>query len=276
MAKRKSSIVTHAIGTGCLIGVGVLCGVSGHSYISAFQRNANDQIARTQQEIMMAQTKSAMAAEDSTDPASTPKGAEVTEDGRIVPVDKSEAQKAWAEENGISWDEQGNPVDADGYVVDDPYTEENEIEQAKKNGTLSDDGKSQKADPSAEKSDEKKEKKEKKKSSDEKDSKKEEKEEDSEPVSSDISYDGYTENHYMDAWYNHPCIDVDSDGRYFYIVRDQSLTLKDISKEIGYTVDELAELNNIADPDDLSDVERVYFPNHSPMKNRNLSGAGLG
>lgn len=273
MAKRKSSIVTHAIGTTCLIGVGVLCGVSGHSYISAFQRNANDQIARTQQEIMMAQTKSAMAEED-TGTSDATSEAEVTEDGRIVPVDKSEAQKAWAEENGISWDEQGNPVDSSGYVVDDPYTEENEIEVAKKNGTLSDDGKSQKADEVTEEKEEKEKKekqKKKKKSSDKKESS-----DGDEPISSDISYDEYTENHYMDAWLHHESIDVDSDGRYYYIIRDKNLTLQDISKEVGYSVDELAELNNIADPDDLSNVEKIYFPNHSPMKNRNLSGSGLG
>lgn len=265
MAKQKSNVFVHVLGVASLLGVGAVCGVGTHSAITLAQQNADQSITQTQSQIQRAKTKAAMKAEhqqyDQTETTS--------DDGYVIPADKDDAQKAWAEENHVHWDENGNPVDENGLVVDDPATEENEIDVAKANGTLSEDGHSKSKDDSDESksadsdsSDKKKKKSDKKEKDDE------------EVIESRISYDEYAENKYMDAWYHHDYIDKSGD-HYYYIVTE-GLTLKDISEDIGYTVDELAEFNNVKNPKDLSGFSRIYLPDYAPFTNHNLSGAGRG
>ena len=49
-------------------------------------------------------------------------------------------QLEWAHDKHIKWDEYGNPVDENNVVIDDPTTMVNEVERARANGTLADDG----------------------------------------------------------------------------------------------------------------------------------------
>lgn len=60
----------------------------------------------------------------------------------IKSYDFTTEQLNWAHEKHIKWDDNGNPVDEKGFVVDDPTTPVNEIERAKALNTIDDTGKS--------------------------------------------------------------------------------------------------------------------------------------
>ena len=70
----------------------------------------------------------------------------VSDDGSVAKYIKSydftTEQLNWAHEHHIVWDDNGNPVDENGFVVDDPTTPVDEIERAKLFNTLEDSGKS--------------------------------------------------------------------------------------------------------------------------------------
>lgn len=60
----------------------------------------------------------------------------------IQSYDFTTEQLNWAHKHHIKWDNNGNPVDEQGFVVDDPTTPVNEIERARVQHTLDDFGKS--------------------------------------------------------------------------------------------------------------------------------------
>ena len=64
----------------------------------------------------------------------------------IKSYDFTTEQLNWAHEKHIKWDDNGNPVDEKGFVVDDPTTPVNEIERAKELNTIDDTGKSKTLD----------------------------------------------------------------------------------------------------------------------------------
>ena len=64
----------------------------------------------------------------------------------IKSYDFTTEQLNWAHEKHIKWDDNGNPVDEKGFVVDDPTTPVNEIERAKELNTVDDTGKSKTLD----------------------------------------------------------------------------------------------------------------------------------
>lgn len=69
-----------------------------------------------------------------------------SDDGSVAKYIKSydftTEQLNWAHEKHIKWDDNGNPVDEKGFVVDDPTTPVNEIERARALKTVDDTGKS--------------------------------------------------------------------------------------------------------------------------------------
>lgn len=73
-----------------------------------------------------------------------------SDDGSVAKYIKSydftTEQLNWAHEKHIKWDDNGNPVDEKGFVVDDPTTPVNEIERAKALKTVDDTGKSKVVD----------------------------------------------------------------------------------------------------------------------------------
>lgn len=133
-------------------------------------------------------------------------------------------QLIWAQENRITWNELGYPVDASGHVVDDPTTDIDERVRASLGSS-------------------------------------------DENVSSDTGFgsadaDIMTPSHSADttpAADQNPENHISSGSRGSYTIQ-QGDTLWDISQRTGYTVADLANVNQISDPNVIFTGTRLVFP----------------
>jgi LysM repeat protein len=159
-------------------------------------------------------------------------------------------QLEWAHDKHIKWDEYGNPVDENNVVIDDPTTMVNEVERARANGTLADDGTSRA--PVIE-----------------------EPEPEPEPETEPETEEPEEDTAYIDELLKNPNISKDEDGNLIYTVQ-RGQTLSDIAKETGYSVAELAEYNKLESPSMIVTGQKLKLPPHPPTSEVGVSGAGLG
>ena len=148
-------------------------------------------------------------------------------------------QMRWMQENHITWNEEGFPINERGDVVDDPTTAVNEVErweelQARRNQP-------EQPEPTPEPT----------------------------PTPKPLPQ--------KPAWCrDNDMIEIDEDGRLYYVVKDGD-TLAWIAKQTGFTVGELADYNGIDDANaPLVPGTRIYFPLSGPTISEPDSNVGLG
>ena len=237
-SKKRSNAGATILGLSAIIAVTALAVLFGRSAVDAMNRNANAQLAKTQQEL------------DDMRSRNQPQEPETEEVETGYRYDWTTNQLEWAHDKHIKWDEYGNPVDENNIVTDDPTTLVNEVERARANGTLADDGTSrapviEEPEPEPEETEEP------------------ETEEETEDTS------------YIDELLKNPNISQEEDGTLIYTVQ-RGQTVSDIARETGYSVAELAEYNNLESASMIITGQKLKLPPHPPTSEIGVSGAGLG
>lgn len=125
--RKSSNAVIYVLGVGIIAAAALIAVLGGRSMIDAMNRNADAEIASIQEtienQIMQEASEKIEAAE-----------AEAEEASKALEEEQSKYtndQIQWMQENHIHWNEDGNPEDEDGNIVDDPTTDVNEVERAK-------------------------------------------------------------------------------------------------------------------------------------------------
>lgn len=166
----------------------------------------------------------------------------------ILTYDYTTDQLTWAHNYHISWDSNGNPVDENGNVMNDPTTDINEVARAIANGTANADGVSVewlKQNDLYE-------------------------ETDAGTVSDNTEESVGGTNPYegIDG------VSETGDGGYIYTVQSGD-SLSNIASCVGSTVDELVSLNGIDNPNMINVGQQLKLPAAASVTD-NASGAGLG
>lgn len=208
---KLSNGILIGIGSAFVAATGGLCFFGGKSAVNAMNNEAGEAIVS---EIARLNSEREAAKQ----PESTP-----------VPEDQwTTDQMKWMQENHITWNEDGFPINERGEVVDDPTTAVDEI--AKWEALLEE--RNRPAD---------------------------EPEPTPEPTATPAPLPE------KPAWcYNNPLISIDEDGRLYYVTKEGD-TLAWIAKQTGFTPSELADYNGIDDANAVLPAgTRIYFPLQGP------------
>ena len=236
----KSPIPTHIGGVALCLFCTALTFVGTRTVVNGLTRDANNKIAQAQIQV----TEDVESSKDTTsdiivsDDDKTNVAAET-----IVTYDYTNDQLNWAHQYHITWDENGNPIDEKGNIVDDPTTDVNEVARAIADGTANKDGMSV-AYLNAH----------------------------GEKTSTDDNQN-ITESVVESPYEGKDNVSRLSDGTYVYTVQAGD-TLSKIAEKFGTTVDELVKLNDIDNPSLIHSGQQIKLP--SVTVSDNGSGAGLG
>ena len=216
---KLSNGILAGVGTLLVAATGGLSFFAGKSAVTAMNNSA-------EQEIVSEISRLNSERETTTEPEPTP-----------IPEDTwTTEQLKWAQENHITWNEEGFPIDERGQVVDDPTTAVNEIE--KWEALLEERNRPAPPEPTPE------------------------------PTPVPLPE--------KPAWCrDNDMISIDEDGRLYYVTKEGD-TLAWIARQTGFTVAELADYNGIDDANaELKPGTRIYFPLSGPKIDIE-SNVGLG
>lgn len=231
--KERSPIPSYVGGIALIVVCAAITFVGTSSAVDALNRNAANQMAMSQ---YTQPTNTVVPVNDVDDTADS-----------FGPYDFTTDQLDWAHKYHITWDVNGNPIDENGNVMNDPTTLVNEVARAIANGTANADGISidwLKAsgedvdEPSAENT--------------------EKAETVLQPVELYQGVDGVSKT---------------ADGSYIYTVKSGD-SLNQIAAATGVPVDEIVKLNGITNPNLISVGQQLKLPSDGITDN--ASGAGLG
>lgn len=146
--KKRPSVLPIQIAGGLLVlGTAVAVVVGSRSAIASIDAKNASKMAVIEQAIAK---KNGVSNDKLSDDKASTTVVVASDDGSVAKYIKSydftTEQLNWAHEKHIKWDDNGNPVDEKGFVVDDPTTPVNEIERAKELKTVDDTGKSKVVD----------------------------------------------------------------------------------------------------------------------------------
>lgn len=236
----KSPVPTHIGGVALCLLCTALTFVGTRTVVNGLTRDANNRIAQAQIQVA--------------DDAETPKDATdnivVSDDDKsnvaaetIVTYDYTNDQLNWAHQYHITWDENGNPIDEKGSVVNDPTTDVNEVARAIANGTANKDGMSMTYLNAH-----------------------------GDNTATDVGQVA-TEPAVESPYEGKDNVSRLADGTYVYTVQSGD-SLSKIADKFGTTVDKLAELNDISNPSLINAGQQIKLP--AVAVSDNGSGAGLG
>lgn len=237
---KTSPVPTHVGGVALCLFCTALTFIGTRTIVNGLTRSAADQMAQAQVQVV-----------DDNDTPSTD-GISVSDDKTdvvaetIVTYDYTTDQLNWAHQYHITWDENGNPIDEKGNVVDDPTTDVNEVARAIGNGTANRDGMST-AWLTAH----------------------------GESVGDVASTDANTaqESVIESPYEGKDNVSRLADGTYVYTVQSGDY-LSRIASKFGTTTEELVKLNGISNPSLISVGQQIKLPSVGVTDNG--SGAGLG
>lgn len=131
--KHSSTLPIQIAGSVLVVGTAVAVVFGSRSAVASMNAGAESKVDAVKQAIAQKESDKDMTVV-------------ISDDGSVAKYIKSydftTEQLNWAHENHIRWDDNGNPVDEKGFVVDDPTTPVNEIERAKALNTIDETGKS--------------------------------------------------------------------------------------------------------------------------------------